>query len=249
MFMYATLSVLPCWMHEEKGLSKVALLGFLCRENEVRAEVQIGALGSIGHSRYSLPAAITHQLVSCDVYQALGMVLWPIVANWTQHVGKSLTEEMLIDVGKDVCQVEAPVLVLKDWALVQAVVTKKEEESSMVLGGIPGLIAMPEQSTSQYVMMMKRFSQNAMQQEFQVVRKACEDIIETDEWRQKMLKHQETYLDLVLSEMSFPSGRKDRNSAAQTVLQPNRDCADFHPQCSFWAQHVSVYLKLMYAII
>ena len=156
-------------------------------------------------------------------------------------MGKSLTEEMLIDVGKDVCQVEAPVLVLKDWALVQAVVTKKEEESSMVLGGIPGLIAMPEQSTSQYVMMMKRFSQNAMQQEFQVVRKACEDIIETDEWRQKMLKHQETYLDLVLSEMSFPSGRKDRNSAAQTVLQPNRDCADFHPQCSFWAQHVSVY--------
>lgn len=79
---------------------------------------------------------LVSDMVDCDVQQALDTILWPILGNWTLTSSREISTKELVDLGRDMCKVEVPVAVLKDYTLMQIVVVRESSSLSDSFGGL-----------------------------------------------------------------------------------------------------------------
>jgi hypothetical protein len=178
-------------------------------------------------------------LVECDVQTALSEVLWPVIANWTLSYALQLDDHQLGELLSEACDVEVPVLVLKDEAL--ALVTVEKGSDSLETG------EHENEKTSlhtSYAVSLSRQSQHASQSEMAAVSVGCNRAA-GKKWRQSMFKAQQMYLKVVRrilgpNGMGISGGNPGKEVVETTVKLPegvhlDRSCVDYHPQCQLWA--------------
>ena len=181
----------------------------VCRKE--KPEVEIGRIVA------TTPTDLAGEAVLCEVHRALGQLIWDPVANWTEKHVKVLPESELSGLVKELCQVEVPVVVLKDWSILQAKVSH--------LGDSLGSYE------STFVMTVKRNSQHATDREFYMVKMACGQLVGDRTWMAHVMQAQQAYFSVVRH--YFEEQQVDDDS-----LKPNRSCIDYHPQCELWAEQV-----------
>lgn len=186
------------------------------------------------------------RLVACDSQTALAEILWPVVTNWTLAHADHLEDRQLVSLVNEACEVDVPVLVLRDKTLALVTVEREKTPVGGTDGGHGG--GSKESQTTQnlvmdksaYAALMSRRSQHASTTEVKAVIFGCEEVA-NDQWRQLMLRTQGMYLEVVRGVMNGNDGRFDKvddvagEDAKDVPIEIDRSCCDYHPQCQMWA--------------
>lgn len=186
------------------------------------------------------------RLVACDSQTALAEILWPVVANWTLAHAAQLEDRQLVGLVNQACQVDVPVLVLRDEALGLVTVEREKLPDEDTAGGHgdgseqAGMTQGIVKDISTYAASMVRRSQHASMGEVKAVVFGCKEVA-NDRWRQLMLRAQRMYLEVVRVVLDGKDGRFDKVEEADgevakgDSIELNRACRDYHPQCQMWA--------------
>lgn len=194
----------------------------------------------------SVTRAAMSRLVACDAETALAEVLWPVVANWTLAHAAPLEDGQLVGLVKQACHVEVPVLVLRDKALALVTVERAKIPTEHDDDGQGD--GLKEAQTTQepvrdiftYASLMSRRYQHASAGEVKAVVVGCKEVA-NGRWRQKMLRTQGMYLEVVRDVLGGNNGVLDQvdevtaGDGKGAPVEMDRSCCDYHPQCQMWA--------------
>ncbi len=209
----------------------------------VRVEPLAPSLNGIS----SVTRTALSRLVACDAETALAEILWPVMANWTLAHAAQLEDRQLVSLVNQVCQVDVPVLVLRDKTLALVTVERSKIPTTKDDDGQGGGVKKTAQTTqelvrdtSTYASLMSRRSQHASAGEVKAVVFGCKEVA-NDRWRQLMLRTQGMYLEVVREVLHGNDGRFDKvddvagEDGKDVPIEMDRSCCDYHPQCQMWA--------------